>query len=177
MSCMHMICSSDMSLLRADKGMGVAATFVKNIQEAKDRSIENVDVSCTHMIGISRRMHREDVSSCMHAYMHAHMHVACVRVKAADPAEHIVPVLVALHKRVASATPRRGRAAACGVRMVCGGLGVGGVRYLGLAPPSLSAGRLAILNTPVDLLQPNSLFSKLKKKSSSPHSDEARNGV
>ena len=91
MSCMHMICSPDISLLRADKGMGVAATFVKNIQEAKDRSIENVDVSCTHMIGISRRMHREDVSSCMHAYMHAHMHVACVRVKAADPAEHIVP--------------------------------------------------------------------------------------
>ena len=163
---MHMICSSDMSLLRADKGMGVAATFVKNIQEAKDRSIENVDVSCTHMIGISRRMHREDVSSCMHAYMHAHMHVACVRVKAADPAEHIVPVLVALHKRVASATPRRGRAAACGVRMVCGGLGVGGVRYLGLAPPSLSAGRSldSILNTPLDLLQPSRLFSKLKKK-------------
>ena len=52
------------------------------------------------------------------------------------------------------------------MRMVCGGLGVGGVRYLGLAPPSLSAGRSldSILNTPLDLLQPSRLFSKLKKK-------------
>ena len=60
-------------------GMRVAATFVQDIQEAKDRSIENVDVPCTHMIGISRRMHHKDVSSCLHAYMPAYMHVACVR--------------------------------------------------------------------------------------------------